>query len=119
MVDAKAIRFTTSQRQGVGTRFVCETAIGPLRVDDQMEITEWEPERAMGVRHRGVVAGEGRFDLAPLDGGRRTRFTWREELRFPWWLGGAFAARLGGAAVLRRVWRGNLARLKRVVERAP
>lgn len=119
MADAKAIRFTTSQRQGVGTRFTCETAIGPLRLDDQMEVTEWVPDRAMGVRHHGVVTGEGRFELVPLDGGRRTQFTWSEELRFPWWLGGPVAGRLGGAAVLRRVWRGNLARLKRLAERAP
>jgi Polyketide cyclase / dehydrase and lipid transport len=118
MADARAIDFASSQRYGVGTRFTCATAIGPLRVDDRMEITDWQPERAMGVRHQGVVTGEGRFELAPLDGGRRTRFTWREELRFPWWLGGPLAARLGGAAVLRRVWKGNLSRLKKLVERA-
>jgi hypothetical protein len=84
-----------------------------------MEVTEWESERAMGVRHNGLVSGTGRFELVPLDDGRRTRFSWREELRFPWWLGGRFAAALGGAAVLRRVWRGNLSRLRRLVERAP
>ena len=33
----------------------------------------------MGVRHDGLVTGTGRFELAPLDDGRRTRFTWREE----------------------------------------
>jgi hypothetical protein len=119
MADAKAITFVTSQRRGVGTRFTCVTAIGPLRVDDHMEVTEWEPERAMGVRHDGLVSGTGRFELVPLDDGRRTRFSWREELRFPWWLGGRLAAALGGAAVLRRVWRGNLSRLRRLVERAP
>jgi hypothetical protein len=119
MADARDIRFTTSRRQGVGTRFTCTTAIGPVHVEDRMEITEWEPQRAMGVRHHGVVTGEGRFQLEPVDDGRRTRFTWREELRFPWWLGGPIGARLGGAAVLRRVWRGNLTRLKRVVERSP
>jgi uncharacterized protein YndB with AHSA1/START domain len=118
MADARAIRFETSQRRGVGTRYTCETAIGPLRLDDRMEITAWEPERAMGVRHDGLVTGTGRFELMPLDGGRRTRFTWREELQFPWWLGGRFAGRLGGASVLRRVWRGNLNRLRPLVERA-
>jgi hypothetical protein len=117
MADAQEIRFTTSQRQGVGTRFTCVTGMGPVRLTDRMEVTEWEPERTMGVRHQGVVTGEGRFELVGVDGGRRTRFTWSEELRFPWWLGGAIGARLGGAAVLRRVWRGNLARLKRAVER--
>lgn len=119
MADARAIRFATSQRRGVGTRFTCDTAIGPLHVDDHMEITEWDPDRAMGVRHQGLVSGTGRFELVPLDGGRRTRFAWREELEFPWWLGGRLAAALGGAAVLRRVWRGNLNRLRQLVERGP
>jgi uncharacterized protein YndB with AHSA1/START domain len=119
MADARSIQFATSQRRGVGTRFTCETAIGPLRVDDQMEITEWQPERTMGVRHHGLVTGSGRFVLAPLDDGQRTRFTWHEELRFPSWLGGPVAAGLGGTAILRRIWRGNLRRLKPLVERAP
>jgi hypothetical protein len=119
MADAKAIHFDTSRRRGVGTRFTCDTAIGPLHVDDRMEIIEWDPGRAMGVRHHGLVRGTGRFELAPLDSGRRTRFTWREELQFPWWLGGAVTARLGGVALLRRVWRGNLRRLRQLVERAP
>ena len=119
MADAESIRFATSQRRGVGTRFTCETKIGPLRVDDRMEITEWQPGRVMGVRHDGLVTGTGRFVLTPLDDGGRTRLTWHEELRFPWWLGGPVAARLGGTAVLRRIWRGNLRRLKRLVERAP
>jgi hypothetical protein len=119
MADARSIRFLTSQHRGVGTRFTCETAIGPLRVDDRMEITDWQPERVMGVRHQGLVTGTGRFLLTPLDDGRRTRFSWHEELRFPWWLGGPLGARLGGTAVLRRIWRGNLRRLKQLVERAP
>ena len=63
-----------------------------------MEITEWEPERAMGVRHDGLVTGTGRFTLEPLDDGRRTRFTWEEELTFPWWLGGPRRRALGGQA---------------------
>jgi hypothetical protein len=118
MADARAIRFETSQHRGVGTRFTCETVIGPFHLDDHMEITDWRPERVMGVRHHGLVTGNGRFQLEPLDGGQRTRFTWQEELRFPWWMGGPVAARLGGTAVLRRIWRGNLRRLKPLVERA-
>ena len=53
-----------------------------------MEITEWEPERSMGVRHSGIVTGTGVFTLEPIDLERRTRFTWTEDLRFPWYLGG-------------------------------
>jgi hypothetical protein len=119
MADAETIRFATTQTRGVGTRFDCVTRVGPIRLTDRMEITEWEPSRAMGVRHDGLVKGVGRFTLQPLDDDRRTRFTWEEQLTFPWWLGGAVAERLGGRAVLRRIWRGNLDRLRTRVERQP
>ena len=77
------------------------------------------PARAMGVRHDGLVTGTGRFTLQPLDDDRRTRFTWQEELTFPWWLGGPVGERIGGRAVMRRIWRGNLQRLRTLVERRP
>ena len=79
-------------------------------------ITEWDPEHSMGVRHDGVVTGTGRFTLQPLDRGR-TRFQWEEELAFPWWLGGRLGERIGGRQVIRRIWTGNLERLRRLVER--
>jgi carbon monoxide dehydrogenase subunit G len=116
MSDAESIHFTTDQTRGVGTAFDCVTRVGPIRVTDRLEITEWEPARTMGVRHIGVVTGTGRFTLAAVDGGRRTRVTWQEELRFPWWLGGRLGARIGGRSVLRRIWAGNLRRLRSLVE---
>lgn len=119
MADAEQIRFRGEQTRGIGTRFTCRTAVGPIRLDDEMEITEWEPPRRMGVRHEGVVTGRGRFELEPLDGGRRTALAWTEELDFPWFLGGRLGARLGGRHVMRAIWRRNLARLKRLVERSP
>ena len=118
MADAETIRFLTEQTEGVGTRFECLTRIGPVRLTDRMEITEWEPGRSMGVRHTGVVTGTGRFTITPLDDGRRTRFSWDEELTFPWWLGGPVGAAVGGPTVLQRIWRGNLRRLRPLVERA-
>jgi len=119
MTDAESIRFLGDQTRGTGTRFECRTKVGPVRLSDIMEITAWEPEQTMGVRHEGLVTGTGRFTLAPLDGGRRTRFTWTEELTFPWYLGGRLGERIGGPMVIRRIWNGNLAELKRLVERAP
>jgi len=116
MADAEAIRFLTEQTGGVGTRFECVTRIGPFRVNDQMEITEWEPGRLMGVAHRGVVTGTGRFTIEPLDSGSRSRFTWEEKLRFPWWLGGPLGSAFGGKTVLRQLWQGNLRRLRPLVE---
>jgi len=116
MVDARSIRFEGDQRRGSGTRFVCDTKIGPITLHDRMEITDWAPEQRMGVRHSGVVTGTGEFELTPLDLDRRTRFTWTEELRFPWFLGGRLGERLGGQWVLSRIWRRNLCTLARLVE---
>ena len=116
MHDAVAIRFQTDQQRGVGTTFLCDTKVGPVELVDSMEITEWEPGVAMGVRHVGVVTGTGRFTLTPIDLGRRTRFSWDESLTFPWWLGGPAGALVGGRVVLRSIWKRNLAELKRIVE---
>lgn len=109
MADAASIRFLSDRRSGVGTRFECDTKIGPFTTTDVMEITEWVPGKTMGVRHSGVVSGAGRFTLKKASGGR-TQFQWRERLVFPRWMGGpvgAFAAK----PVLRWVWRRNLRRL--------
>jgi uncharacterized protein YndB with AHSA1/START domain len=114
MADAETIRFRTDQTTGEGTTFECDTKIGPIRLTDVMEITEWEPERTMGVRHTGVVTGVGRFALAPSARGGTT-LTWTEELRFPWWLAGTLGERVG-APVLQRIWAGNLARLQSLVD---
>jgi hypothetical protein len=116
MADAELIRFVTDRTEGVGTRFDCITKIGPVRLTDRMEITEWQPGATMGVRHTGVVSGTGRFTITPLDGGRRTRFAWEEDLRFPWWLGGPIGSAVGGRTVMRRIWAGNLERLRPLVE---
>jgi carbon monoxide dehydrogenase subunit G len=113
MHDAVAIRFRSPRRAGVGTVFECDTKVGPLRTTDVMEITEWRAGRAMGVRHVGVVTGSGRFTLRRRR--RRTRVTWEERLRFPWWLGGPLGNVVGGQ-VLRLVWRRNLRNLKGRVE---
>jgi uncharacterized protein YndB with AHSA1/START domain len=116
MHDAVAIRFESEQRRGVGTRFLCDTKVGPIKLVDQMEIIEWAPGEAMGVRHSGLVTGTGRFTLTPIDRGRRTRFSWDETLIFPWWLGGPLGALLGGRLALRPIWNRNLRGLKQLVE---
>lgn len=117
MADAEAIRFEGAQTRGVGTRFVCDTRVGPLKLADRMEITSWVPEREMGVRHQGLVTGTGRFTLtASADGG--TLFAWEEELRFPWFLGARLGELIGGQLVLKAIWRRNLRSLKQLVEKA-
>lgn len=104
MADAVAIRFTSP------TAFVCDTKVGPFRTKDRMEIVEWAEGRAIGIRHTGLVTGTGRFTLRWAGPGR-TRFTWEEALDLPWYFVPPLAR-----LVLRAVWRGNLRRLKRLVE---
>ena len=116
MLDAVAIRFLTDQHRGVGTSFLCDTKVGPIKLVDQMEITEWVTGSTIGVRHVGLVTGSGRFTLAAIDLGRRTRFSWEESLIFPWWLGGRAGSVVVGRVVLRAIWRRNLGNLKAIVE---
>ncbi|MDX6494907.1 MAG: hypothetical protein QOE17_893 [Gaiellales bacterium] len=116
MEDAVAIRFTGRRHDGVGTTFDCDTKIGPIGLTDRMEITAWARGKAMGVRHVGLVTGEGRFTLQRRRGGR-TKFTWEERLRFPLWMGGPLGGVVGGQ-ILKRVWRTNLANLKQQIEAA-
>jgi hypothetical protein len=109
MADARAIRFLSPQTSGVGTRFECDTKIGPVTLTDVMEITEWVPGRTMGVAHTGLITGTGRFRLRKARGGR-TYFQWKEQLTYPARLGGRFGAFVSKPA-LRWVWRRNLRRL--------
>lgn len=112
MSDAESIRFLTEHTGGVGVRFECVTRIGPLRLTDRMEVTEWRDGEVMGIRHVGTVSGIGQFRLTACGGTHgqdHTRFEWTETLRFRWWMGGP----LGAAAarpVLRAVWGRNLRR---------
>jgi uncharacterized protein YndB with AHSA1/START domain len=116
MADAVAIRFKGDQTRGVGTEFFCDTKVGPIKLVDEMTITEWKPNVAMGVRHTGIVTGTGVFSLTPLDYNTRTKFMWREELTFPWYLGGPVGAIVGGQLVMKAIWRRNLKALKKIVE---
>lgn len=113
MADAESITFISSQREGVGTEFACRTKVGPIVLNDKMEITGWENESMMSVVHRGIVTGEGTFTLT--DHAEGTTVTWEETLDFPWWVGGAPGA-IVARFVLRLIWKGNLRRLASLIE---
>ena len=117
MHDAVAIHFTSEQTRGVGTVFLCDTKVGPIRLTDKMEITRWVPGSAMGVKHVGIVTGTGVFTLEPLDNGARTLFKWEEELIFPWYLGAQLGALIGGKIVLKQIWKRNLRGLAKLCEK--
>lgn len=114
MTDAESITFRTDQRAGVGTEFDCRTRVGPFTTVDAMRVTEWEPGAAMGIEHRGLITGRGRFTVT-ASGGGLTEFCWTEDLEFPMHLGGAVAERLA-RPVFGHIWRGNLSRLRSLAE---
>ena len=114
MSDAASITFVTKSTRAVGTAVDCLTPVGPLRLNDRITVIEWEEGRSIGIEHRGIVTGAGRFSLKRKRRGQ-TRFCWHERLRFPWWMGGFVGERVA-KPVLRRLWRGNLERLARIVE---
>lgn len=115
MADAAAITFTSETQTGVGTTFECLTKVGPFKSTDVMTVTEWEEPTTIGVEHNGLVAGTGRFTLAPSGDG--TYFSWAERLTLPWRFGGPLLAPLV-KRILTRIWRKNLRQLRvRVMER--
>ena len=113
MQDAEEIRFLSDRRQGLGTRFACETVVGPFRLTDVMEITDWHHQQSMGVHHQGIVSGTGDFRLRAS--GSSTVFSWVEKLRFPWYFAGPLGA-MAARPVLKAIWKGNLRRLKARIE---
>jgi len=114
MADATEIRFVTDHTEGTGTTFECDTKVGPIRLTDVMTITSWIDEAEMGVRHEGIVTGVGEFRLTEAAGGG-TRFTWREDLSFPLWLGGPLGE-VVAKPILTGIWKRNLGRLKSSLE---
>lgn len=117
MRDAVAIRFTSDHESGVDTTFDCDTRVGPFRLTDRMEITEWTPERSIGVRHVGLVTGEGTIRLRGRRHGR-TKVTWSETLKFPWWMGGPIGS-VAATPVLWLVWRGSMRKLAERFDDSP
>ena len=80
MADAIAIRFTSLTTAGVGTTFECKTKIGPFKLTDVMEITEWEPAQVMGggrdVSRSGayfITSDEVRLEVCFESNGREVR----------------------------------------------
>ena len=112
MADAVKITFTTPQERGLGTTFTCLTKVGPISLTDVMTITEWEDQRSMGVRHSGIVTGEGLFTLQSSESG--STLTWAEALAFPWWMAGKLGEVLA-KPILTALWKGNLRRLAKLL----
>jgi hypothetical protein len=109
MQDALSITITSDKCKGVGTTFECLTAVGPFRLTDEMEITDWQPPYLMGVKHNGLVSGRGKFSLEIIETG--TLFTWEEDLELSWKYGGKLGESLA-APILKAIWKKNLRALR-------
>jgi uncharacterized protein YndB with AHSA1/START domain len=87
---------------------------GGRRIDADVETTAYEPDRLIGFRATaGPVRPEGRYELAPADGGTRVRFALQAELR---------GLKIAMAPAVKRTMAGevgHLANLKRVLEEGP
>jgi carbon monoxide dehydrogenase subunit G len=113
MADVESIGFDSEARQGPGTVMRVATKVGPFRTTDVMKVTSWETGRRISVEHRGLFTGRGEFQLSAVGGA--TRFTWSEEIDFPWRFGGPIGAAFA-RPILALIWRGNLRRLKALLE---
>ncbi|NLA36682.1 MAG: SRPBCC family protein [Actinobacteria bacterium] len=116
MHDAAKITFRTEQRRGVGTAFDCLTVVGPLRTVDRMEITSWVEGSEIGVRHTGLVTGEGVIELRDA-GPHHCIVSWTERLEFPAYFGGPLGAAVA-KPVMRLIWRSSLRGFARRFDKA-
>jgi uncharacterized protein YndB with AHSA1/START domain len=114
MDDAESIVRLNDKDNESGAKYLCATRVGPLTTNDVMEVTAYEAPHLMRIQHIGSVSGSGEFRLEEIDE-RTTRFTWHEELVFPWYMGGP-VGKIVGMKLLHHVWRGNLETLKKEVE---
>ena len=117
MQDARSVTVTSPQREGVGVTISVPTDIAfGIVVTDVMEVTRWDPQQRIDVRHTGrVIRGHGAFELHPTrlpDGGEGTLFTWWEEVDAPLGRLGDRAAQLLVMPWVSRVFRRSLRALK-------
>lgn len=85
-VPLTRIRVLTPAPTREGSRFVARSGIGPLVIDDIMEVTVWRPPAdgepgLCRLEKRGrLILGWAEIEVRPGPGGR-SRVVWREELR--------------------------------------
>lgn len=111
--DAVWVRLLTHERTGAGARVeVMNRVLHVPLFTEQLEVVGWDPPRRMVMAHRSFVRGTGTWSLAPVDGS--TTFTWTEELSLPIPILGELAL-LVYRPFLRRLMRGSLANLQRLI----
>ena len=113
MVEMREVRITTPGPTGVGTRGEATVRIAGISVTDPVEVTEFQPPHRFAIRHEGLFAGGGLITLEASVDGSSTTVRWEETLISP--LLPALGA-LVQAPILRAIFQGDLARLKRLIE---
>jgi hypothetical protein len=113
MLDADEVVVRSSVREGVGVRLDVRTRLFQIPAFvEPMEVVGWEPPRSLRIAHGGIVRGDGRWTLEPIDAG--TRFTWSEDVALTLPVLGGVAAALYGPVMrglMRRAQRGLRARI--------
>jgi len=111
--DAVWVRLLTRERTGAGARVeVMNRVLHVPLFTEQLEVVGWDPPRRMVMAHRSFVRGTGTWSLEPVNGS--TMFTWTEELSLPIPILGELAL-LVYRPFLRRLMRGSLANLQRLI----
>jgi len=111
--DAVWVRLLTRERTGAGARVeVMNRVLHVPLFTEQLEVVGWDPPRRMVMAHRSFVRGTGTWSLEPVDGS--TMFMWTEELSLPIPILGELAL-LVYRPFLRRLMRGSLANLQRLI----
>lgn len=117
MKDAVSIEKMSGADNSVGALYVCDTKVGPLRTRDHMQVTAYEAPTLMEMEHTGAVKGKGTFRLVATSD-TKTLFIWAENLKFPWYMGGAIG-KIVGMKMLHKIWKQNLEQLKTDIEKGP
>ena len=112
MREMRSVRVLTPGPVGVGTRGEADVRVFLAGVVDAVEVDEYDPPVAFGIRHVGAFAGSGRISLEALDA-RRTLVRWDERLIPP------LVPNLGQLIqkpILGAIFQADLERLKEMVE---
>lgn len=115
-LEATEFRVLGDLREGVGVKAEATVRIAGITTRDTVVVTRWDPPHWLEIRHGGWVTGSGLMHCrAEGANGEQSYLWWRERLNPPWgWLGATGLETL--KPVMARVFRRDLAVLKRLVE---
>jgi len=87
-LEARDFVVTSVEREGVGVTAEATVSIGGITTRDVAEVVAWEPNKLLGIEHKGWVSGKGELHLTAL-GSDRTHVFWVETLYPPLGIAGA------------------------------